>query len=180
MIKKISISFFQTSSVILFILTLFSPGISRYINSSDSLSINIIYLTIILLLNPIVFLGYYKISIENNLNNFAKKCLIFAITLFLVLLTNNILLFFYKSDEILKDPILLIPNIILGLSTIYFSLGLFKIKIFNDKKTIFFGIISLVTGIFIISVILFPLVFIARWFFYGAASYYLYARKDRV
>ncbi len=174
--NRIPMSFFQACSVVLFLLTLFSPGLSRWLISLDMPPLLILYSILLMLLNPIVFLGYFRLAREQGQNELARSSLVLAITLFAVITANVVLLWHFSPDEMTGNPVLGIPNIILGGVTIYFGLCLFKAGKCNGKNAVYFGIFSMVTGALLMSFVLYPLTFVARWFFYGAASYYLFRR----
>jgi hypothetical protein len=178
MIKKIPIALFQICSVILFIIMLFSAGINRYLRTMDSFTLGMLQFFILGLLNFIVFIGYFKISEDDEIKYLKYSSIIISFTLLLYIVSSALMSQFLGIEEFTANPILNIPNFILGVVTIYFGAILFRIKKLNGRITIPFAVISIITGLLYIINFIIPLVYFARWFFYGAACVYLFFRKS--
>jgi hypothetical protein len=175
MLNRIPIAFFQICAIVLFIIYLGMVPISKFLLTTD-IYIQIIFKIIFILLNPIVFLGYYKVSQEQDKKMLSFSSVLLAIAFFVYYFYNNFVISTFGSEIMLRDPLFVISNTILGLSTIYFSIILFISKTINNRNLIAYAVFSLLTGIILCSYYFTELVFFARWVFFAMTAVYLFPR----
>jgi len=176
MLNRIPISFFQICAILLFIIYLGMKPIFEFL-LTNSLT-QILFRIIFILLNPIVFLGYYKISQEQDKKLLSSSSVVLAIALFVYYFYNNFVIATLEIEIInIRDPLFVISNTILGLTTIYFSIILFINKTLNNRNLIGYAVISLLTGILLCSYYFTELAFFTRWIFFAMTAIYLFPRK---
>jgi hypothetical protein len=178
MIRKIPLKVFQACSIILFINYLGLAPIHRFVKTNDVLFF--VHGFLMLILNIFIFLGYYKLSIENYILSLKISSLLLALTIFLIFILKNILLSVFDISEIKSHPILSVPNFIYGAVIVYFSITLFRIKTLNNHEIKTFALISFITGILYLSYIFSKYTYFANYFFYGALCRYLFPNKNKI
>lgn len=178
MISNIPYKAYRISSVILFVMFLFSSIIIKSLKANGSDPLLFTNSIILLILQMVVLYGYYKLSVET------KQLLLKVTSAALIIITlgfyiaNTLIRLNFGTSAIFKSHLLYSPHYIIGLGYIFFSFSIFRTRRLNNKNIIPLGIVSLLNGLVFLSISLYGVSFFSRILYFGFLCYYMFPAVD--